>query len=180
MLKELKNTTDMAEEFIELVMLHVTPPDLNDYDLRVRNSKKKVFAGRAFPTGRTPFGDNGKPLIIVRLGAHSRFPHRVLAMKGNKRMRFPLVLANRQEAFVFTVAHEIRHCWQYQFQNRPRLAGGRGKYSEVDANAYAKIKLNEFRQEQANEDFLLEQNGFLNVKEQPTDAGQELEKQTNT
>jgi len=167
MLRELRNTTDLPEEFIELTMLAVTPQGLNDYDLRCRNSKKHAFAGRAFVTGKTPFGDNGIPLVIVRLGAHSRFPMLVTKFKGNTRNVTPVKLANKEEAFVYTAAHEIRHCWQYQNPRAPRLNGGRGKLSEVDANAYALRKLYEFRQEQANEDQMLEQDGFLAIKEPP-------------
>jgi len=159
MLNRLFNTTDLADDFVELAMLHLTPKGLAHYDLRVRNSKKHAAAGKAFVTGRTPFRDNGRPLVLIKLGAHSRFPFTITKFKGNRYHVTPVRFANKEEAFIYIAAHEIRHCWQWQFPYAPRAPGSRGKLSEVDANVHALRKLNEFRAQLSNENSLLEQDG---------------------
>jgi hypothetical protein len=62
------------------------------------------------------------------------------------------VLATRAEALVYLAAHELRHLWQAaQSTDRrksaplPRYHGSKGKFSEVDTEAFAIHMLREWR-----------------------------------
>jgi hypothetical protein len=61
------------------------------------------------------------------------------------------VLANRIEALVYLAAHELRHLWQTaktrddrRSVNLPMAYGSRGKFSEVDTEAFAIHTLREY------------------------------------
>lgn len=43
------------------------------------------------------------------------------------------------------MAHEARHFWQHKVRKGWRVWGARGRYSEVDAEAYTIRKLREWR-----------------------------------
>ena len=64
------------------------------------------------------------------------------------------MLANRLETLVYLAAHELRHLWQAaRLTDRRRSAplpmswGSKGKYSEVDTEAFAIHTLREYRRE---------------------------------
>lgn len=54
-------------------------------------------------------------------------------------------MANRIEALVYVLAHELRHQWQAIHPKGWRVWGARGQYSERDADAYAIKMLRNWR-----------------------------------
>jgi hypothetical protein len=100
-----------------------------------------------------PDPDRGKKVLKLRFPTIIR-PYQYAQHKGRK-----IVLANRMEALVYLAAHELRHLWQAaQWDDRrkanrlPMAHGSRGKFSEIDTEAYAIHTLRRWRKEHGRTD----------------------------
>lgn len=81
--------------------------------------------------------------IRAQIGDRSWFPYTRQKLYGEGYAK--LRLQDPLEALVYVLGHEWRHLWQFWNPDLPRMNGGRGVFSEVDADAYAMICLHEWR-----------------------------------
>lgn len=85
------------------------------------------------------YGQDGK---IVRVTERMRRPAK--PGPGNGYLPRP-ALGNQIEAFVYVLAHELRHLWQARVPRGRRVWGARSQFSERDADAYALRMLRAWR-----------------------------------
>lgn len=90
----------------------------------------------------------------VKVSQH-RFPTTITPYQYRQHKGKRYVLANRMEALVYIAAHELRHLWQAaRLTDRRKSAplpmawGSKGKYSEVDTEAFAIHTLRAWRKKQ--------------------------------
>lgn len=83
-----------------------------------------------------------------------RFPTTITPYQYRQHKGKQYVLTNRIEALVYIAAHELRHLWQAaRLTDRRKSAplpmawGSKGKYSEVDTEAFAIHMLREWRKQ---------------------------------
>lgn len=124
-----------STKFVQEVVEFCRPKNVNNFDVFIKNSNR-IYSGTAYIHPKH---------IIVRIGGEAKFPiyHKY---NGNLNSnRFPIIqLNNYNEVLVYVVAHEIRHIWQSIYHSKKQneyFAGSKGKYSELDAEMYAKILL---------------------------------------
>lgn len=137
---KLLNTSYLSDRMVLRVLRFVRPKRRKKGErnpqpskLLVRCTSKETFIGSAEP-------DSGK--IRVWLGRRTRFPFLRRRMAGGYAT---VRLVDPIEALVYVLAHEWRHLWQLANSDLPRLNGGRGVFSEVDADAYAIGRLEAWR-----------------------------------
>lgn len=83
--------------------------------------------------------------MICRVGDGRFFPYKAHQRKyGGRR---PVWIYSREEALVFLMAHELRHIWQggRGARRRGMAWGARGRFPEVDADAWALKMLRAWR-----------------------------------
>ena len=101
--------------------------------------------------------------MLVKINQDTKFPHNLYTyqygqlkrkctkadpvtgrMRQRKGRRY--YLANKTEALIYVMAHELMHTKQGQRGNiRGRVWGARGRYSEIETESYAIRKLREYR-----------------------------------
>lgn len=156
-MKRLRNTSGIPDATVKQVANFVADElGIAGFDVECRASSA-VVAGRAYSHGSS-YHSNARPFVVLRVGS---------AIRKNKTQRFPTtiepyqyahhkgkkyVLANRIEALVYLTAHELRHLWQAaqhmdsrKSASLPRSYGSRGKFSEIDTEAYAIHTLRRWR-----------------------------------
>lgn len=138
---KLKNTTDYDEKRLREIIKFVKPSGVSGFDIWYKNSEY-ALAGTAYTEG-TSYHNTKHPHVVIRVGSDKHFPYRIKAHKAY----LPLDVYTREEAFVYTTAHELRHLWQKKHPRGWRVWGARGQYSERDADAYAIKKLRQWRKE---------------------------------
>lgn len=136
---KLRNTTDIPRELILEVIRFVRPPGLSRFSVDVRNTKRK-WGGWAWQGFRKCSVKVGKPDFPLYYR-----PYQYGSQKGKRWW-----IANRTEVLVILLAHELRHLWQGKATSRRGYAwGARGRYSEVDTEAYALRMLRAWRKRPA-------------------------------
>lgn len=126
----LRNTTGLSDELIRDIVRFVRPPGISRFDVEVRNSSTPSCRGRAY-WGGSGYHDTADPFVVCRIGSG---PYPRWGTGYGFTGRF--VLASRVESLVWIMAHELRHLWQAN-HNRGRVWGSRGRFSEIDCDAYA-------------------------------------------
>lgn len=159
----LRNTTDIPNEVARQVIKFVMPSGVTNVDVMLKNSANH-YGGMAYINGTSYHGNNRK-LVTVRIGGEYRrtgsfkrigFPKVVRQFKQFPFMLTPyqygqhkgrkVWIANRIEMLVYIAAHELRHIWQGKAKNKSGYAwGSRGRYSEIDTEAYALRMLRRWR-----------------------------------
>ena len=162
----IKNYTDISDDKIRQIIQFVRPNGISNFDVRISNSQKHIFRGRAYIEGST-YHDTANPFIVIRVTKdENAFPYFV-RYKSYTRTKFKLnqqsgkfelvsyntgtggyidhILLSREEAVVHVVAHELRHLWQSKVKRGYRVWGARGEFSDRDADAFAIGKTREFR-----------------------------------
>jgi len=129
----LRNTTNIPTEIVRDVVRFVRPSGIKRFRVYVCNSRS------------TYGGNGGHGGVKVRIGdvKYPRFyhPYQYGQFKGRKHW-----VGSRVEMLVLILAHELRHTWQAKAKNKNGYAwGARGRYSEIDTEAYAIRKLREWR-----------------------------------
>jgi hypothetical protein len=131
----LLNRTKVPTELVRDVIRFVMPPGVTNVRITIGNSRRG-FSGRA-----------GGKRCLVRVDSGGRafprfyWPYQYGQNKGKKWW-----VANATEMLVILFAHELRHCWQFKARNKAGyIWGARGRYSELDTEAYALRKLREWR-----------------------------------
>ena len=156
-MKRLRNTSGISDTTVRQVCDWITVDlCIAGFDVECRKSTSKL-AGRAYTKG-SAYHSTARPFVVLRVGTESRWP---LAKRADLKTvrRFPCtvapyqyaqhkgrryVLANRIEALVYIAAHELRHLFQAKCL-WPRYHGSKGRFSEVDTEAYAIHMLRQWR-----------------------------------
>lgn len=129
------NRTRVPDQLIRDVARFVMPPGVHNVWITIGNSSRG-YSGRA----------GGKRCFVAvdsgcRTFPRYYYPYQYGVQKGRKWW-----VVNDTEMLVILLAHELRHCWQSKATNKRGYAwGSRGRYSEVDTEAYALRKLREWR-----------------------------------
>jgi hypothetical protein len=140
----LTNATALDAETIRDIVRFVCPPGVTGYDLEVTDTRPS--AGRRCPyNGRAWCGRSWR--VLARVGPAKLFPMAPQPPRRSNYLPGPYI-ADRTEALVFILAHELRHLWQARIPRGRRVWGARGQYSERDADAYAIKMLRAWRREQ--------------------------------
>lgn len=162
-MKRLRNSTAISDAVARAVERFVCPPGVRGFDLELRNGNGFEVAGRAYTQG-SGYHSSARPFVVCRIGPDKRFPsapkpkpvgtavttvysdgRRVTRTNSPGGYLHRPYLANRVEALVYVLAHELRHLWQARVPKGRRVWGSRGVFSERDADAYAIRKLREWR-----------------------------------
>jgi hypothetical protein len=126
----------VPDELVWEIIRFVCPPRTSGIHIKLHNSRWS-YSGRA----------GGHGCLVKFNTKHLKFPsfYRPYQYGQNKGKRW--WVASGTEMLVILFAHELRHCWQsLPRANRKGYAwGARGRYSEVDTEAYALRKLREWR-----------------------------------
>lgn len=151
----LRNTTDLPVELVREIIRVVRPPGLGGFDVRVSNyNRTGNFTGRAYWAG-SGYHDRACPFVVCRV-SRDGFPALLTHLKNQSLRQWA---ASRVEALVFLMAHELRHLWQAKHK-RGRAWGSRGRFSEIDCDAYAMNRLRAWRK-------LASRSGPAEISEKP-------------
>ena len=134
---KLINKTDISDDLLREVIRFVRPSGLSNFTVTVKYSRRG-WGGWAW---------HGSRRCMVRVcndygqtyGYY--WPYQYGQHKGQKWWTSGWI-----ERLVLIMAHELRHLWQGKATSRRGYVwGARGRYSEVDTEAYALRKLREWR-----------------------------------
>lgn len=163
---KLHNTTDIPNELVREIVRFTCPAGVHNYDVELRNSDNH-YGGRAYIEGSS-YHRNRRQFVVLRIGKpggccfqSGRSPDGRYYSRRLLRPQFPFLLtpyqygqhkgrkiwiASRVEMLVYLASHELRHLWQGKAKNKAGYAwGSRGRYSEIDTEAYALNKLRAWR-----------------------------------
>lgn len=133
MTKTRRNSTEIPSQLAEKIAALVAPEGTGRYTLSLRNRDRDSVSGR-YLTRKHDVLIN-VPAVEVSYVARPR---------EGKGYLHGYALGSRAEAFVFVLAHELRHRWQAGHLS-PKVYGSKGRYSERDADAYALSVLRKMR-----------------------------------
>ena len=87
----------------------------------------------------------------LKIAKYTNFPFLMQITKKEQKKGYltGFWLRNKEEAFVYLSAHELKHCWQHQHPFEKRMGKRKHRYSESDADIYAVKKLHEWRKRKA-------------------------------
>lgn len=136
------NTTTIDQELVKEIIRFVRPSGISNFDVMVKNGE--YLAGKAYYKGSS-YHATADPFVIARVPG-KKYPrilktYQIAHLKGRRYW-----LADRTEALVYLLAHELRHLWQAKSTTKrwyyPR---SRGKFSEIDTESYAITMLRAWR-----------------------------------
>ena len=150
---KLINRSSFSDELIRAVIRFTRPPGIKRFTVTVTDRKGYVFNGHGSSKG-----------VLVRINHKAKFPRKLHtyqygqlkarwskpdpvtgAMRQLKGRRY--YVANKTEALIYVMAHELMHTKQGQRGKlRGRVWGARGRYSEIQTESYAIRKLRDYRQ----------------------------------
>lgn len=152
-----KNTTSIPNEVVKEVIKFVRPSGISNFDVMIKNGES--LAGKAYCNGST-YHSNSSPFVVCRLPEFKKVMNRS-TMAIVKKDKYPCKmtpyqyghlkgrrywLADRVEALVYLLAHELRHLWQAKMKNKKGYyPKSRGRFSEIDTEGYAITKLRAWR-----------------------------------
>lgn len=126
--------------------------------LRIAPETRKAFRYAPWDgTGENPLGRHGydiqdgvmRAIAKIPAGTRRNWPHLSTPYQYAQHRGRKVVLATRLEGLVYLTAHELRHIWQSGGKKRTQRRGyypnSRGRYSEVDTEAYALHMLRQWR-----------------------------------
>jgi hypothetical protein len=126
------------------VVLRIGTDSMTHYEQATRGT---IYHG----SRRAHLPDPQKGIKVSKL----RFPATIAPYQYAHHKGKRYVVANRIEALVYLTAHELRHLWQAasasdkaRSKSLPRFHGSRGKFSEIDTEAYAIHTLRRWRKAQ--------------------------------
>jgi hypothetical protein len=135
----LQNYTNIPNDKIREMTSFVRPPGISNFDVRISNSKTRVYRGCCYYNGAYCHATT-HPFIVVRITPNENyFPIYTIYKKGKGYIDHHLL--SREEAVILVIAHELRHLWHKKIPKGYRVWGARGQYSNRDADAYAIKKL---------------------------------------
>lgn len=143
----LKNSTDIPDEVVREVIRFCRPSGIANFDVRLGVAGcGSTLKGRAH-VGGSVYHDRDCQFVNLYLGEVA-YPIGPRPPVRSNYLPRPY-LANKVEALVYLMAHELRHLWQSKVRKGRRVWGARGVYSERDADAYAIRMLRAWRRRAA-------------------------------
>jgi hypothetical protein len=135
----LENHTNIPNDKIREITSFVRPPGISNFDVRISNSKTRVHCGLCYVDGANCHA-TANPFIVVRVTQNeSYFPMYTTYKRGKGYIDH--LLLSREEAFVYVIAHELRHLWQKKIpKGYGRVWGARGQYSEREMQTHMLLK----------------------------------------
>lgn len=160
------NTTNLDNELIREIIKFVRPSGISNFDVMVKNSGDKYIAGTAYTQGNNTYHATNHPFVVCRIPTGK--DKIIYGFKGSKdnpvtwvEKHYPMMqsvyqyahlkgkryyIANKTEALVYVLAHELRHLWQAKTKNKSGYyPKSRGRFSEIDTEGYAITKLRAWR-----------------------------------
>ena len=134
------NKTEFDLDRIETIIRFTRPPKIVLPRFYLCMTKTVCFYG---------YYDFGLNKVYVSLGPDDCYP--VLVHRSTKAKRQGYLsgfnIEDREEALVYTLAHELRHAYQHAYPYSERLGGKflHRVYSECDSDTYALWKLKNWR-----------------------------------
>lgn len=147
------NHTNLKDAKVGEIIRLVKPSGLGTFDIRISNTRQP-FCCNAYPEGCS-FHGNNRPLVVAKVNTNENlFPIRhyyppiiVLRKSWNTSLRreeivksleyskkyVDCVFLSREEALVYVIADGLR----YISKSKRRVWGAKGRYSSLDAYAYA-------------------------------------------
>jgi hypothetical protein len=143
---QIRNSTSIPNETVREIIRHARPPGISNFDVMVKNGEYGL-CGRAYHAG-SGYHYSRRPFVVLRVGP-ARRPFRVSPYQYRQHKGRSYWIADRTEALLYIAAHELRHLWQAQAprgsRRRGMCWGSRGRFSEIDTEAWAIRKLREWR-----------------------------------
>ena len=149
---KLTNYTKVPDPVLREMIRFATPPGVSGYDITFKNDGSGQLHGRAYYMGCDYHRRNGKcpPLITIHVpkwfGPVDRRIRRNLGTRKGRAIErrscrgyMPCDAWTHHEELIHIIAHELRHLWQAKAKGkraRGMVWGGRGRFSEKDADAY--------------------------------------------
>lgn len=139
---KIQNTTNIPDALIHQMVRFCLPEGLTLKKLRrvrVTNSRR-AYCGRYMGSH-----------ILVRIGTEKKFPTMLRPYQYAQHKGRKVPLWSREEGLLYLLAHEIRHAWQGKVDRRNNVfpdgyvRNARGRFSEVDTEAFAIHKLRQWR-----------------------------------
>lgn len=144
-LLRIKNTTNLSTKDIRAIANFCMPDNVMPITWRLTVTNcRYAYRGR-YLTSRM------RPGVLVRIGNDKRFPMRANLYQYAQHKGKKVCLANRTEALVYVLAHELRHLWQQHGLMKASMfpvgsvRNSKGRFSEVDTEAYAVHTLRAWR-----------------------------------
>lgn len=143
MARRWRNYTDLPDEWTRAVYDAVLPSGLAAHDVAIKNNTSGGGRGRAYTKGSS-YHLTARPFVIVSVPKTEKEARVRRRAHGGY---LGVVHGSRREAFVYILAHELRHLWQAKAKGRPRgmVYGAKGRFSERDADAYGLQALRKYR-----------------------------------
>lgn len=145
---KIKNTTDIPTETLRRIIRFCLPENV-DLPGRVRlTNSRHAYGGRYSATFH---GD-----VLLRIGATKKYPTRIRPYQYAQHRGRKVWVGSRLEGVVYLAAHELRHHWQGKGRMRNSffptgyVRNAKGKWSEVDTEAYAIHTLRAWRRAESN------------------------------
>lgn len=152
---KLTNYTEVPDALLREMIRFCCPSGVAGYDITFKNSGDGFLTGWCYHSGTAYHQRDGKcpPLITISVpkwfgpdpkprrkqwkGVQGRNPRRILCAQRQGQMGYMTrETFSQHEELVHIIAHEMRHLWQKRVPKGRRVWGGRGRYSERDADAY--------------------------------------------
>ena len=144
MARRWRNYTDLPDADLRAIYEAVCPSGLMAHDVAVKNHAGRG-RGVAYSEG-SGYHSTARPFVNVCLPKTERVARsRWQAERGAGYLAVDI--GSRLEAFVYILAHELRHLWQRKAKGKPRgmVYGAKGRMSERDACAYGLQMLRRYR-----------------------------------
>lgn len=163
---KITNSTDLPNDLVREIISFVRPSGISNFDVMIKNSGDKWPAGRAYVSGKCSYHATNNPFVVCRVPklfitthgwrtaidttpvsiTNIHFPQKLTTYQIGHLKGKRYWLANRVEALVYLLAHELRHLWQYKMKNKKGYyPKSRGRFSEIDTEGYALTKLRAWR-----------------------------------
>lgn len=138
------NQTRLPDAKVRKIINFVAPRVIKIPQIVIKEAKESspwVINGGYHPSEEVPAE------CYLKIAKYTEFPFLMEVSKKEKRKGYldGFWLYNKEEALVYSLAHELRHCFQHQFPKAKRMGRRKHRYSESDADIYAVKKLYEWR-----------------------------------
>ncbi len=143
MARRWRNYTDLPDDELRAIYDAVLLPSLSAHDVEIKNYGGRGGRGMAYRHGSS-YHTTARPFVVVSIAKTERMAR---AIETGGQGYLPVAYGSRREAFVYIMAHELRHLWQGKAKGRPRgmVYGSKGRMSERDACAYGLQMLRRYR-----------------------------------
>lgn len=142
------NQTKVSTNKIKEIIRFVRPKNTTLPKIKIRSVTSFCFYGAYY------YGNGTDERIYTSVGPYDKFPNFITRSRISQKEGYlsDFWLNSKEEALVYLLAHETRHCFQDQNPNAPRIGykNRHQKFSETDADTYALQKLKSWRKRKKN------------------------------